>query len=163
MKVGEMQLCKNIHRDYMEFYIKENYKSINALSEMKYFEVKPIIFMDNGVELLIISFRFNKCDDLVYYQVFDRCNKENRIVLESILFEDKIRFKIIDIEGKVQIKVSCQYRLLKIISEYLKINKSIKWTQEMSKVARQNLEFKYPNKNDLFNLQIVYDSKTRYS
>lgn len=153
LKEGEMILVNakvdNTTKPY--FFLKDSISHLTKIGEAPIVESKGVVFetVNNDV-MLLLMFRLNKDDNLIYCQWCNYYDKNYKNLLDSLIFSDKLNFCTINSENKKYATFECTNTLRFIMSKCSEKAKGHIWSNEdfMTYVAGVNNH--YNNRVTLF-------------
>ena len=107
--------------------------------------------------MLLLMFRLNKNDDLIYCQWCNYYNQTYKKKLDMLIFSDKLNFCTVDSENKHYTTFECENSLRFIVSQCSKRAKGRVWSNEEFKKYAMTINRHYKNRVSLFNEAKYYN------
>lgn len=154
LKEGEMILldAKVDFTTKPYFFIKDGISNLKEIGEAPLVEAKGIVFETNNQEvMLLLMFRLNKNDDLIYCQWCNYYNQTYKKKLDKLIFSDKLNFCTVNSENKKYATFECDNSLRFIVSQCSERAKGHVWSDKEFKEYAMTINNHYNNRVSLFN------------
>lgn len=154
LKEGEMILldAKVDFTTKPYFFIKDGISNLKEIGEAPLIEAKGIVFETNNQEvMLLLMFRLNKNDDLIYCQWCNYYNQTYKKKLDKLIFSDKLNFCTVNSENKKYATFECDNSLRFIVSQCSERTKGHVWSNKEFKEYAMTINNHYNNRVSLFN------------
>lgn len=113
---------------------------------------KAVVFKtDQNYTMLLVMFRFNEDDELIYMKWFNYYEKYKREKLDKLIYSDKLFFCIIDDENNKQATFECNNAIRFIIKQCSEETKGKWWSNGEFWGYAKNISSKYAHRAELFN------------
>lgn len=134
------------------FFIKDNTLNLKEIGNTPFVEAKGIVFETNNQKvMLLLMFRLNKNDDLIYCQWCNYYNQTYRKKLDRLIFSDKLNFCTVDSENKKYATFACDNSLRFMVSQCSKRSKGRVWSNKEFKEYAMIINSHYDSRVSLFN------------
>lgn len=152
LSCGEMQLLESTSNgaETIHFFIKDTDKALSLIGSNPVFETKAICFEINKSISMLVMFRLNRNDSLIYSEWFDFDSLFDRKLIDRLLFQKDVKFCVINEQNKSIHQFDGKNRLKDIIRNYKKYKIKIDLNEELFKKMPTSIN-KYPDKLQLFN------------
>lgn len=152
LSCGEMQLLESTSNgvETIHFFIKDTDKALSLIGSNPVFETKAICFEVNKTISMLVMFRMNRNDSLIYSEWFEFNNLFDRKLVDRLLFQKDVKFCVINKQNESVHQFDGINRIKDIIKNYKKHKVKINLDEELFKKMLTNIN-KYPDKLQLFN------------
>lgn len=134
------------------FFIKDGISNLKKIGEAPLIEAKGVVFETVNKEvMLLVMFRLNKDDNLIYCQWCNYYNQSYRKKLDKLIFSDKLNFCTVNSENKKYATFECDNSLRFIVSQCSERAKGHVWTDKEFKEYASTINNHYNNRVELFN------------
>ena len=123
MKVGSLSLVKLEDKNNTTpvFFIKENFRLLPLLGKTpKCVETRSKIIKTHMGLSLVVIFRFNQDNNLIYNQWFNYHIENHRKLLEELMFQQYFSFTVVDGEINEYTSFLCENQIKKLLKDYNK-------------------------------------------
>lgn len=140
------------------FFIKDKTSNLEKIGNTPLVEIKGIVF-ETSIQkvMLLIMFRLNKNDDLIYCQWCNYYNQTYKKKLDKLIFSDKLNFCTVDSDNKKYTTFECDNSLRFIVSQCSERAKGRVWPNEEFKKYAMIINRHYKNRVSLFNEAKYYN------
>lgn len=133
MKVGSLSLFEVGQNNNTTpfFFIKENFRLLPLLGKTpRCVETKGKIIKTEMGSSLVVIFRFNQDNNLIYDEWFNYHIEGHREMLEELMFQQYFSFYIVDGEINEYTSFLCENQLKKLLKDYNKYSSDAYWNED---------------------------------
>ena len=153
---GEVYFDKEDDKGAINLIIKEEDNSLEALKQISNIEVRYIPFKMKSAEILVLMYRFNNSDDLIYVQYFDYSNNWCRKRIERFAIAENIIITILNNNNEVYHKTQIKNDARFIVRDFCNYSKKNGYLNNQHfKTVKRRMNIGYSKRIKLFNIDKI--------